>query len=87
MKMYRTSFYGDEIEEVKVYRVSNKSVWVYSAFFRKEMRENIITNSHRYWDEFEQAKRFLKERYSYLVKDYEYKIKEAKKSLSKIENY
>lgn len=81
MKMYKTEEWTTDIMEVKYFKKSEKSVWLSEG--NRHVRH---TNYVHYWDTWEEAFEYLKDKYTKKITAYERLLMSAKKSLDKVNN-
>ena len=86
MIMYKTRGLGDcKIEPVEVEKVSEKSVWIVSTFFKgRLMRQSRHSLYENYWNTPEEAKKHLTDTCNKKILELEKEIEMLNRALAKI---
>lgn len=81
MKVYKTGGWKELIEEVEVTNVTEKSVWIGKKRHSKRSLYSM------YWDNLEEAKEYLINKYNKIIKTSELNIEKAKDNLKLLSKY
>jgi len=80
MIKYKTENYGVKIKPIETTKETEKSVWF--LINNREYHKLKRTDSHIYWDTFEQAKQHLIERAERKIESYKDQLSRAKDDLA-----
>lgn len=86
MKKYKIEKYSDEIKTVQILRETEKSVFFNRFSNSSEFRELKRTEWHCYFDSFEEAKKYLLDRFKNKITSLKKQLNKAEMSFEKIIN-